>query len=74
MGAGADVTAFFGVITLIIGIPSGVQVFNWILTMYKGKVDFSYTYVLVSGVWSALLCLAGWQAFYGIAACRLSGA
>ncbi len=40
MGAGADVTAFFGVITLIIGIPSGVQVFNWILTMYKGKVIF----------------------------------
>lgn len=40
MGAGADVTAFFGVITLIIGIPSAVQVFNWILTMYKGKVIF----------------------------------
>jgi cytochrome o ubiquinol oxidase subunit 1 len=40
MGAGADVNAFFGFITLLIGIPSGVQVFNWILTMYKGKVIF----------------------------------
>lgn len=40
MGAGADVNAFFGFITLLIGIPSGVQVFNWILTMYKGKIIF----------------------------------
>lgn len=40
MGAGADVNAFFGFITLLIGIPSGVQVFNWILTMSRGKVIF----------------------------------
>ena len=41
MGAGANVNAFFGIVTLLIAIPSGVQVFNWILTMYKGKVIFA---------------------------------
>ena len=41
MGAGGDVNSFFGIVTLLIAIPSGVQVFNWILTMYKGKVVFA---------------------------------
>lgn len=38
MGAGPVVNSFFGIITMLIAIPSGVQVFNWIMTMYKGKV------------------------------------
>lgn len=58
MGAGADVTAFFGVITLIIGIPSGVQVFNWILTMYKGKVIFDAPMYWFMG-FGALFMLGG---------------
>lgn len=41
MGAGPKVNSFFGIVTLLIAIPSGVQVFNWILTMYKGKVSFT---------------------------------
>lgn len=41
MGAGADVNSFFGIVTMLIAIPSGVQVFNWILTMFKGKVTFT---------------------------------
>jgi len=41
MGAGADVNSFFGIVTMVIAIPTGVQVFNWILTMYKGKVVFT---------------------------------
>lgn len=41
MGAGADVNSFFGIVTMLIAIPSGVQVFNWILTMYRGKIIFS---------------------------------
>ncbi len=40
MGAGANVNAFFGIMTMIIAIPTGVKVFNWILTMYKGRVSF----------------------------------
>lgn len=38
MGAGADVNFFFGLMTMLISIPMGVQIFNWILTMFKGKV------------------------------------
>src|SRR5260221_4390867 len=40
MGAGADVNAFFGMMTMIIAVPTGVQVFNWITTMYKGRIRF----------------------------------
>ncbi len=41
MGAGANVNAFFGIMTMIIAIPTGVKLFNWIFTMYKGKITFS---------------------------------
>jgi cytochrome o ubiquinol oxidase subunit 1 len=41
MGAGASVNAFFGIATMIISIPTGVKLFNWLFTMYKGKVEFS---------------------------------
>ncbi|MCA9350810.1 cytochrome o ubiquinol oxidase subunit I [Candidatus Nomurabacteria bacterium] len=40
MGAGANVNAFFGIMTMIIAIPTGVKVFNWLFTMYKGRVSF----------------------------------
>ena len=40
MGAGANVNAFFGIMTMIIAIPTGVKIFNWIFTMYRGKVVF----------------------------------
>ena len=41
MGAGPKVNSFFGIVTMLIAIPSGVQVFNWIRTMFRGKVVFS---------------------------------
>ncbi|MEQ7873303.1 cytochrome o ubiquinol oxidase subunit I [Sphingomonas sp. ASV193] len=41
MGAGANVNAFFGVATMIIAVPTGVKVFNWLFTMYRGRVRFS---------------------------------
>jgi cytochrome o ubiquinol oxidase subunit 1 len=41
MGAGANVNAFFGITTMIIAIPTGVKIFNWIFTMYRGRVRFS---------------------------------
>lgn len=41
MGAGANVNAFFGIMTAIIAIPTGVKVFNWLFTMYKGRVRFT---------------------------------
>ncbi len=41
MGAGADVNSFFGIVTELIAIPTGVQVFNWMLTMWRGRVHFA---------------------------------
>ena len=41
MGASAKVNAVFGVMSMIIGVPTGVKVFNWIFTMYGGRVRFT---------------------------------
>ena len=41
MGSGADVNAFFGITTMIIAIPTGVKVFNWLFTMYRGRVEYT---------------------------------
>lgn len=41
MGAGADVNAFFGIMTMIIAIPTGVKIFNWLFTMYRGRIRFA---------------------------------
>jgi cytochrome o ubiquinol oxidase subunit 1 len=40
MGAGADVNGFFGIMTMIIAVPTGVKVFNWLFTMYGGRIRF----------------------------------
>lgn len=41
MGAGANVNAFFGIMTMIIAVPTGVKLFNWLLTMYRGRIRFT---------------------------------
>jgi cytochrome o ubiquinol oxidase subunit 1 len=41
MGAGADVNAVFGIATMIIAVPTGVKIYNWIFTMYGGRVVFA---------------------------------
>jgi cytochrome o ubiquinol oxidase subunit 1 len=41
MGSGADVNAFFGIATMIIAIPTGVKIFNWLFTMYRGRIQFT---------------------------------
>lgn len=41
MGAGASVNAFFGIMTMLIAIPTGVKVFNWLFTMYRGKIHLA---------------------------------
>jgi len=40
MGASAGVNAFFGVMSMIIAVPTGVKIFNWLFTMYGGRVRF----------------------------------
>ncbi len=41
MGAGANVNAFFGIMTMVISIPTGVKVFNWLFTMFRGRIIFA---------------------------------
>jgi cytochrome o ubiquinol oxidase subunit 1 len=41
MGSGADVNGFFGITTMVIAIPTGVKIFNWLFTMYGGRVRFT---------------------------------
>ncbi|WP_241116947.1 cytochrome o ubiquinol oxidase subunit I [Achromobacter xylosoxidans] len=38
MGAGANVNAFFGIATMIISIPTGAKIFNWLFTIYRGRL------------------------------------
>ena len=38
MGSSANVNAFFGVMTMVIAVPTGVKLFNWLFTMYRGRL------------------------------------
>ena len=39
MGSGPTVNSFFGITTMIISIPTGAKVFNWLFTMYRGRIE-----------------------------------
>jgi cytochrome o ubiquinol oxidase subunit I len=41
MGAGADVNAIFGIASMIIAVPTGVKIFNWLFTMYGGRIVYA---------------------------------
>jgi cytochrome o ubiquinol oxidase subunit 1 len=41
MGAGANVNAFFGIMTMLIAVPTGVKIFNWLFTMFRGRIWFA---------------------------------
>jgi cytochrome o ubiquinol oxidase subunit 1 len=40
MGSGASVNSFFGITTMIISIPTGAKIFNWLFTMYRGRITY----------------------------------
>ena len=40
MGAGSDVNSVFGIATMLIAVPTGVKIFNWLFTLYRGRVTF----------------------------------
>ncbi len=41
MGMGPYVSTEFSVATMLVGIPTGVKVFNWAFTMYRGKLTYT---------------------------------
>jgi cytochrome o ubiquinol oxidase subunit 1 len=40
MGSGASVNSFFGIATMVISIPTGAKIFNWLFTMYRGEIRY----------------------------------
>ena len=40
MGSGASVNSFFGIATMVISIPTGAKIFNWLFTMYRGRIRY----------------------------------
>ena len=53
MGAGADVNAVFGIATMVIAVPTGVKVFNWLFTLYRGRVRVTAPLLWVLGFFAA---------------------
>ncbi|MGI6246038.1 MAG: cytochrome o ubiquinol oxidase subunit I [Pseudochelatococcus sp.] len=49
MGSGASVNTFFGITTMIISIPTGAKIFNWLFTMYKGRIRFEVPMIWTIG-------------------------
>ena len=41
MGSGGDVNAVFGIATSIIAVGTGVKMYNWLFTMYGGRIRFA---------------------------------
>ncbi|NDU86417.1 MAG: cytochrome o ubiquinol oxidase subunit I [Ferrovum sp.] len=58
MGAGANVNAFFGIATMVIAVPTGVKVFNWLFTFYRGRIEFT-TPVLWTLGFIITFCIGG---------------
>jgi cytochrome o ubiquinol oxidase subunit 1 len=55
MGAGPLVNSFFSVATMVVGIPTGVKVFNWLFTLFRGKITFSTPMLWAAGAFFLLL-------------------
>ena len=58
MGQGADVNATFGIATMLIGIPTGVKIYDWILTMFRGRIRFAVP-MLYSQAFIVLFAVGG---------------
>ena len=54
MGAGPNVNAVFGIASMIIAVPTGVKIFNWMFTMYGGRVRYARRCCGPSASWSPL--------------------
>jgi cytochrome o ubiquinol oxidase subunit I len=57
MGQSADINAVFGIATMLIGVPTGVKVYDWLWTMFRGRVRF--TVPLVYGLAFSMLFVIG---------------
>ena len=60
MGAGGNVNAVFGIATMLIAVPTGVKVFNWVATMWRGSLSFE-TPMLWAVAFVALFTIGGFS-------------
>lgn len=58
MGSGANVNAFFGIMTMIIAVPTGVKIFNWLFTMYQGRIELNSSMLWTIG-FIITFCIGG---------------
>ncbi len=58
MGQGAFANSIFSITTMAIAVPTGVKIFNWLLTLWKGKIEFT-TPMLYSTLFIPLFTLGG---------------
>ncbi len=49
IGAGSDVNAFFGKVAPLVALPTVVMIFDWLFTMYRGRVQFSVPMLFTLG-------------------------
>ncbi|PJN87599.1 cytochrome aa3 quinol oxidase subunit I [Bacillus sp. mrc49] len=41
MGHGAMVNGIFSITTMAIAVPTGIKIFNWLFTLWRGKIEFT---------------------------------
>jgi cytochrome o ubiquinol oxidase subunit 1 len=58
MGQSAGVNAAFGIATMLIGIPTGVKIYDWMLTVFRGRVRFSVP-IIYSAMFLMLFVIGG---------------
>lgn len=49
MGQSAHINAIFGIATMLIGIPTGVKIYDWMLTLFRGRIRLSVPMIYASG-------------------------
>src|SRR5260221_10801947 len=46
---GAVFLPFFSLITFLIAVPTGVKMFNWVFTLFRGQISFSTPLIFAVG-------------------------
>ena len=49
MGQSANINAVFGIASMMIGIPTGVKIYDWMWTMFRGRIRFTVPMVYSIG-------------------------
>ena len=56
VGMGGTLNSFFAASTMLVGVPIGVEIFNWLATLYGGKLRFRTPLLFCSAFLFQFLC------------------